>query len=111
MRVVGEQRVLLRVVRTIAHPVDQGEQDGLQPSGAGFGSGDKEDVGVVSLEVFLECKNTFHVSSCDPTTLVLMEITCNPACFSRQGGYDVAAFLRQFFFLQVVGKRRRRWLK
>ena len=36
------------------NPVDQGEQDGFQPSGAGFGSGDKDDISVMRLEVFLE---------------------------------------------------------
>ncbi len=75
MRVVGEQRVVLSRVR-IAHPVNQGEQDGLQPSGAGFGGGDEEDIGIMSLEVFLKCDNSFHVPSADPTPLVLMEVTC-----------------------------------
>jgi hypothetical protein len=108
MRVVGEQRVVLSRVR-IAHPVNQGEQDGLQPSGAGFRGGDEEDIGVMSLKVFLEWDNSFHESSGDPTPLVLMEVTWMPAFFSGHGGYvDVAAiFLGQFIFLQVLWRSRR----
>ena len=53
MRIIREERVaFLRV--GIVHTVHQGKQKGFQPSGAGFGSGNKDDISVMSLEVFLE---------------------------------------------------------
>jgi hypothetical protein len=46
-----------------------------------LGNGGKEDIGAMSLEVFLECYNSLHHPSCKPKPLVLMEftITLNPA--------------------------------
>ena len=53
MRIIREEGVVfLRI--GIVHTVHQGEQEGFQPSGAGFGSGNKDDISVMSLEVFLE---------------------------------------------------------
>lgn len=56
MRVSLEQRVFLRV--GAAFPIHQGEQDCLRPSDADFESCNKENLRVVSLEVFLERLNS-----------------------------------------------------
>lgn len=76
-----------------AAAVDEGEEDGLEPGGAGLGGGDEEDVGGLGSEVFTARDDTGEVADGVPEALELVEMGGEPPLLLGEGGDEVFEFL------------------
>lgn len=82
--VAGDERVVLG--DGVGSSVDEGEDDCLEPCGAGFGGGDEEDVVMLRLEVFLAGDDAVEMSDGVPETLILVEVSGEPAVLLWERG-------------------------
>lgn len=69
--------------RRISGSVHQGKDDCFEPCGAGFGGGNKKNIRVLSLEVFLTGNYTLEMPDGVPETLILIEMRSKPSSFFR----------------------------
>lgn len=73
--------------------VEEGEDDGLEPGGAGLGGGDEEDVVELREEVFLAGDDAVEVADGVPEAFILVEVSGEPPVLLWEGGDQVLEFL------------------
>lgn len=77
----------------VGGPVQEGEEDGLEPCGARLGVGHEEDVGVHGSEVALSREDTGHVAGGVPEALVEVDEGRQPPFLEREGPKELSAFI------------------
>lgn len=74
--------------------VQEGEEDGFEPRGAGLGCGHEEDVGVQCPEVALSREDTAQAVGAVPEALVEVQEAQQPPLLERKGRKELSAFIR-----------------